>query len=89
MTPLTDQELAALFAKHVRPGDPPPGSAGFVGSRYYAFARELEHRAMVAGMSIKLSEPPAPLAQPEERRGTVAAWLWACFGWFGRYLSGG
>ena len=84
--PMTDAQLEALFRKHVPLNEwhinP---QAKFVGSRFYAFARELEHHALAAGLLIGASDPirPAPSDRSSSRNGTgflaglwAAAWSW-------------
>jgi hypothetical protein len=84
MKPMTDAELEALFRKHVpRNGWQIDPSAGFVGSRFYDFARELEHYALAAGMMMTAKDSIRPAGgagdspPPPKGRGTLAAF----FGW--------
>lgn len=74
MKPMTDRELNDLFRKHLPlRGSMPSAMNEFVGSAYYDFARELEHRALVTGMMIGGGQ--------QERGGgsrlrALLSWLW-------------
>lgn len=82
MRPMTDRELASLFRKHV----PDRGAdswgidprAEFVGSRFYHFARELEHSALASGMLAALDDPSR--LRRTQASGGLAGWLVALFG---------
>jgi hypothetical protein len=81
---MTDAELDALFRKHIPRNewhiDP---RAPFIGSRFYAFARELEHHSLAAGLLIGASDPvrPALADQPDPRPSRLSGFgrLWAAF----------
>jgi hypothetical protein len=85
--PMTDAEMDALFRKHVPRNewhiDP---RAPFVGSRFYAFARELEHHALAAGLLLGASDPIRPAtgaaeAEPKSGRSGLSKAGRALFGW--------
>ncbi|HEX4738747.1 MAG TPA: hypothetical protein VH331_14410 [Allosphingosinicella sp.] len=83
---MTDKELASLFRKHVPLSgwhiDP---RAEFVGSRFYDFAREVEHHALAAGMALARQGPVPPPEdgcgakdRPPSARGlffTIVGWM--------------
>lgn len=92
MKPMTDRELEALFRKHV-PGRGAANSWGvdpgaeFVGSRFYAFARELEHSALTMGMLAAFEDPgraPRALVNANAARVAggvgLAGWIGSLFG---------
>jgi hypothetical protein len=88
--PLTDKELNDLFRKHV-PRDQGFGASGidhrseFVGSPFYAFARELEHRALAAGMLMGTMEgrrsKEASATSAEKRKTTLLGAIGSFFAW--------
>ena len=84
---MTDAELEALYRKHVPRNawhvDP---RGQFVGSPFYAFARELEHHALATGMLVGASDPVRPIPpDTSTRAGSPAraglaglfSWLWS------------
>lgn len=85
---MTDKELDGLFRKHVPQRGPDAWAtdprAEFVGSPFYAFARELEHRALAAGMLMAAMDPlrapqndNASAARPAKATllGSLFAWV--------------
>jgi hypothetical protein len=82
---MTDAELDALFRKHVRCNDYKISHhAAFVGSAFYDFARELEHRALAAGMMLGAGDPvrPPDAAADPARTSTKGSLLGALWAWF-------
>jgi hypothetical protein len=65
---LTDREVFELWRRHLLSAAPAPNPKGdvFVGTAYYAFARELEMRAMAAGLLLRLSDTPHGPESPQK-----------------------
>jgi hypothetical protein len=85
MKPLTDEELTNLFRKHV-PGNSlyiPDARRTFVGTPFYDFARELEHRSIATGMlnSWVMAAEPTPASADAKPAGELGAKVRALISW--------